>query len=114
MRMKCYCNLYVGEELKKRKNKVLMSLMEQKPQIETVVITLAAGSQNHLEFFPAILLRQHFYDDKEIFVVGIAGGTMEAAELVRIITQEVVDVTGGTDIRAYILSHQNKFEESRA
>lgn len=114
MRIKCYSNLYVSELVKKRKNKVLTGLMEQKFQPGITVITLASGEQNHLEFFQAFMLRQHFYDEKELFVVGLAEGYEDAAELVEQIVQKVVDETGGTDIRSYILKEQKNFEESRA
>lgn len=114
MRIKCYSNLYVSELLKKRKNKVLMGLMGRKPQPGVTVITLASGEQNHLEFFSALVLQQHFYDEKELFVVGLAEGYEDAAELIGQIVQEVLDKTKGTDVRGYILKEQTNFEESRA
>lgn len=113
MRIKCYCNLYVSDALEKRKNKVLADLMNRKFRPGTSVITLSQGEQNHLEFFSSVFLKQHFYDEKEVFVVGIAGGYEEAAELVRKITEEVLVQTGSTDIRNYILENQKKSEESR-
>lgn len=114
MRIKCYCDLFVSESLKNRKNKELMSLMDRKLQPGITVVTLAQGEQNHLEFFPALLLQQHFFDEKELFVVGLAEGDGDAAELIREITQKVLDETGETDIRGYILRKQKNFEESRA
>lgn len=113
MRIKCYCNLYVSDALEKRKNKVLADLMNRKFRPGTSVITLSQGEQNHLEFFSSVFLKQHFYDEKEVFVVGIAGGYEDAAELVRKITEEVLVQTGSTDIRNYILENQKKSEESR-
>lgn len=114
MRVKCYCNLYVSDILEKQKNKVIEDLMKRKPRPDICVITLAQGAQNHLEYFSTLILQQHFYDEKELFVIGIAEGREDAAEIVREITQEVLDETGGTDIRGYILEHQKNFEESRA
>lgn len=93
---------------------MLTELMERKVRPGITVITLASGEQNHLEFFSAIMLRQHFYDEKELFVVGLAEGEEDAAELTAQIVQEVLDQTKGTDIRGYILKEQKKFEESRA
>lgn len=114
MRIKCYCNLYVSSLLEKRRNKVLKGLMERALQPELTVITLARGEQNHLEFFSALFLRQHYYDEKEFFVVGLAEGDFDAVNLIEEIVREVVDVTGGTDIRGYITERQKEFEESRA
>ncbi len=114
MQIKCYCNLYTSAGLKKRKNKILKALMERKPLSGISVIILAQGRQNHLEFFSALFLQQHFYDEKELFIVGIAEGKESAVALVGGIVQEVLDRTGGTDLRKYILENQKKFEESRA
>lgn len=114
MRIKCYCNLYVSAILKNRKNKILTDWMNQKFQPGIFVITLSQGEQNHLEFFSAVFLQQHFYDEKKLFVVGIADGYTDAVELVRQITEDVLEQSGGTDIRTYILESQRNFEESRA
>jgi len=113
MRIKCYCNLYVSELLQRQKNQIIKNLMERKSQPGITLITLANNECNHLEYFSSVLLKQSFYDQKEIFLVGIAAGDLDAAELVREITQEVLDQTGGTEIRTYILDHQKKFEEGR-
>ena len=72
MRIKCYCDLYVSDGLKRKKNKILKKLMDRTLQPSLYILTLARGEQNHWEFYPALLLHQPWYDDAEIFVVGIA------------------------------------------
>lgn len=114
MQIKCYCNLYVSDLLEKRKNQVIKGLMERKVQPNVTVLTLAQGEQNHLEFFSSVFLKQHYYDEKELFIVGIASGELDATMMVAEITQEVLDQTGTTDIKQYILEQQKIFEESRA
>lgn len=114
MRIKCYCDLYVSDGLHKKKQKVLRKLMERQLQPSLYVLTLAQGEQNHLEFFPAYLLQQPLYDDKILFVVGIAEGYDAAMYLVEEITQEVLAQTKGTDIRRYLMERQRQFEERQA
>lgn len=114
MRIKCYCDLYVSDGLRKKKQKVLRKLMERQLQPSLYVLTLAQGEQNHLEFFPAYLLQQPVYDDKSLFVVGIAEGYDAAMYLVEEITQEVLAQTKGTDIRRYLMGRQRQFEERQA
>lgn len=114
MRIKCYCNLYVSSLLEKRKNEVIKRLMERKIQPDVTVITLAQGEQNQLEFFSTVFLKQHYYDEKELFVVGLASGEMDAAMMVADITQEVLNQTGTTDIKQYILHQQKLFKEGTA
>ena len=113
MRIKCYCDLYTGESVKKKKEQYILDLMTGELSHSVHIITLAQGLQNHLEFYAASLLRQHIYDDAEIFVVGIAGKYEECVDLVNQIVQEVVKKTNGTDIRGYINKKQREFEEGR-
>lgn len=114
MRVKCFCDLYVSGLLKNKENKVIQNLMEEKLQPMIQVITLARGEQNHLEFFSALLLKQHIYEDQELFVVGLADGYEDALYLVEEIAQDVLEKTNGTDIRGYITARQNEFEKGRA
>lgn len=111
MRIKCYCGLYVSEALEKKKNQVLQNLMEGKLSRPVYILTLAGGQQNQLEFFSSLQLLQPYYEEKEVFVVGLAGDYGSAADLTGEIVQEVFERTGGTDVRSYILEKQTAFEE---
>lgn len=113
MRIKCYCDLYVSDSLKKKQNQILKNLMERKLSNSVYILTLSEGVQNHLEFFSSLLIQQHFYEEKELFIVGLAGDYMAAVDLTAEIALEVMDKTGGTDIRSYILERQKEFDESR-
>lgn len=113
MRIKCYCNLYTGTSVTNKKNQYLLNLMNGSFTHSVHLITLAQGLQNHLEIFASSLLHQHVYDEKEIFIVGIAGEYYEAVELVEKIVQDVLDQTGNTQIRNYIEIQQKVFEEGR-
>ena len=113
MRVKCFCNLFVSESLEKKKNQVIKELMEKKIHPSVYIIYLSQGEQNHLEFFSSALLKQHVFDNKTLFVVGIAKGYDDAMYLIEKITQQVLTETGGTDFRHYIVEQQKDFEESR-
>lgn len=114
MRIKCYCDLYVSGGLKRKKNKIIKKLMERIPQPSVYVLTLAQGEKNQLEFYPALLLKQPWYDDADIFVVGIADGYDAAVDLVEEIVREVQKETGDTDIRGFLAGRQERFEEGLA
>jgi len=114
MRIKCYCDLYVSHGLKPKKNKILKKLMERTLQPSLYILTLARGEQNHLEFYPALLLQQPWYDEAEIFVVGIAEGYDAAVCLVEEIVRQVLEETGETDIRRFLAERQGRFEEGLA
>ena len=114
MRIKFYCDLYVSDGLKKKKQKVIRKLMERSLQPNLYVMTLAQGEQNHLEFFPAYLLQQPVYDDALVFVIGIAEGYDASMCLVEEIVREVLEQTGGTGIRRFLTGKQREFEERQA
>lgn len=114
MEITCYCDLYTGLGLKKKKARILKRIKQNKIQPFLYLITLAKGEQNHLEFFSASLLKQQVFNPSPLFLVGIAESYEEAMYLVEEITQNVVTQTGGTDIRSYILNRQKNFEEGRA
>lgn len=114
MRIKCYCDLYVSDGLKRKKNKILRKLMERSLQPDLYILTLAQKEQNHLEFYPSLLLKQPWYDDAQVFVVGIADGYDAAVYLVEEIAREVLEETGGTDIRGFLVERQRRFEEGLA
>ena len=113
MQMTFYYDLYVSEELEKKKEKVCRKLLENKAQPSIYVITLAQGRQNHLEFYSSLLLKQHIYEDTPLFVVGIANGYDDAVYMIEQIVTEIYEKTKGTDIRGYIEKRQKEYEEGR-
>lgn len=113
MQMKFYCNIYVSEELKKKKEKIMQKLKHNKMQPFVYVITLAQGRQNHLEFYSSLLLKQHIYEETPLFVVGIAVGYDDALYMMEEIVKDVYNETRDADIRGYIEKRQKEYEEGR-
>ena len=74
MRIKFYCDLYVSECWREKKERIIKKLRQNRLQPQVYVITLSQGSQNHLEFFSSLLLKQHVIRNAGLFVVGIADG----------------------------------------
>lgn len=113
MRIKCYNELYISRSLEKDRLLHILDLMEGNLKHSVYVISLSQGEQNHLEFFAASMLRQDYYKNREIFVVGLAGKYDEAVDMIREILQDVLSKTNKTNIREYILQRQKVFEEGR-
>lgn len=109
--MKYYFNLYWSKELVGKEKEILTKLGQEKVQLNKYLIVLTENDVNHLEFFDSVLLKQKLFKRDDLFVVGIAEGYTGALELVEKITQDVYDVTKGTDIRQYLLVTQKEFEE---
>lgn len=104
--MKLYKGLYMGDEARKAKYKILGRVVKKRLSFDTYLITLPSNPSNILDVYSAnVLLQTHFKEKKvlkDIYVVGIAKGRMEALELVRDIIDEVYHNTGGFDIGGYL------------
>ena len=109
MQIKFYCELYVSECWREKKAKIVKKLKENRIQPQVYVVALSQGDQNELEFFSSILLKQHAFDNAEVFVVGIANGYDEALFMVRDITEQIYAETGSAELRKYILERQKEY-----
>ena len=106
--MRYYKHLYLSEGLKKKKEKVIRKLENNKVQIEVYLITVPEQGENQLEILNSALFLQPSFPKKEYFVAGIAKGYEEALELVEEMTKEVYNETKGTDVRSYILNREQE------
>ena len=112
MGTKLYCDLYVSECWKGKKEKLIRKLRAGRLMPRTYIVTLSRGEQNNLEFYSAMFLKQRFYDDSEIFIVALADGYDECLVITERIAKEVYRKTGGADIRNYILERQREYERA--
>ena len=111
--MKYYFNMYISEEVAGKKGEILQKIENNQVQLNKYVIVLAKNEKNHLEFYDTALLRQEAFDKESLFVVGIGEGYSGSLKLIETIMQEVLDKTGGTNIRKYFIERQRDFEERR-
>lgn len=98
--MKWYNNLYVGENAKRRKRKIIMRAMCNKPQIGIYMITLPVNEENSLEIYPSYILLQKHYRKKNMMIVGISEGYEEALQVMQEIVMDCYRETG-----QYLVSH---------
>ena len=99
MQMKFYCDLFISEDFKMKKEELVRRLKDEDFRRNMYLITLAQGEQNNLEFYSSLLLKQHIYDDVPVFVVGIASGYTDALYMTEDIVNAVYADTRDTDIR---------------
>jgi hypothetical protein len=100
--MEFYQHLYIGETVKKRIGKIKKNLKKNSFQPFIHVITLPVFGDGQLEIYPAYILRQSFFREQSLFVVGIAGGREEAFALVQQIVDECLAATKDADLRNYL------------
>ena len=109
--MKLYYNLYASDSIREKKLKILSQIDDGKFVLNKYLLVLTKNEKNHLEFFDSAYVSQKMIDKEEMFVVGIADSYGGAVSLVEKIVNEVLTVTGGTDIRNYLLEQQREYEK---
>ena len=104
--MRYYKYLYLAEGLRKKKEKIIRKLDENRLQMNIHIIILAGNEKNQLEIYNSMVLLQPDFPHDDFLVVGIAKDYDNAVEVVEEIVQEVYNETKGADIRSYILERE--------
>lgn len=100
--MKWYDNLYVGESIRHKTERVKWKIAHNAGQVDIYVIAIASNPQNLLDIIPARELMQKGYPKKDLYIVGLAKGMEEAHEVVKQIIDEVYQTTGGFEVIPYL------------
>ena len=103
MKVKYYNNLYFSESLTKPKVKeqLKVELKENKLDVDLYLLVLSTNQQLGIEFLKVSYLLQGFFKDKSFFVIGIAKNYEEAKELLKKILEDVMQHTGGLNVREF-------------
>lgn len=100
--MKFIDNLYLTDEIKKKKNRVLRKIKAQKFVLGLYIITLPSEDNGLLEIYPQYILLSSFYNQMDITVVGLAFGKDEAIELTNSIISDCYFTRNDFDIKTFI------------
>ncbi len=101
--MKFYRNLYVSESIEDP-GMIKWKLKHGVGQFSLYIIALAQNT-DQLDIFNSALLKQKYFDRKNLFIVGLAKGYEEAVILVIRILEESVAKTGEADVKKYLLGN---------
>lgn len=110
--MKWYKDLYIGESIAHKKNRIKWKIIHNAGQLDIYVIALASNRENLLDLIPAWELMQKHYPKEHVFIVGLAGSYEEAAELAAKIVCEAYAATGSFKVREYIKKRKQNKEET--
>ena len=100
--MRWYKNLYAGESIARKKNRIKWKIIHNAGQIGIYVIALPSNRENLLDLIPAWELMQWHYPKGQLYIIGLAGNYDEAAELAAAIICEAYAETGSFCVRDYI------------
>ena len=100
--MRWYEDLYAGESIRHKIEKIKWKIRHNAGQIDIYVIALASNPQNLLDIIPAWELMQKAYPKQGMYIIGLAQGYTEALEVVTQIIDEVYQQTGGFAVAAYL------------
>lgn len=108
--MKYYYNLYTTDTIRENKIRILSRIEKGEFVLNKYLIVLTKNEKNHLEFYDSAFVTQNLVEKDDLFVIGLAEGYGGAVRIVEEIVNEVLQVTGGTNIRRYLLAQQLEFE----
>ena len=97
--MKWYDDLYVGESIVHKTNKIKWKIRHNAGQINIYVITLASGE------------KQKGYPKKQLYVIGLAKGYDEAVEVAASVIDEVYRQTGAFEVASYLREKRRRKAE---
>ncbi len=106
--MEWYYDLYLGEKIAKKKNKIIYKIKDGKFTPSTYVIVLPRNRRDILETFPIEVLKQKYYKRQNFFVVGLAKGNEEANQVMLDIIQECYRETDTVNVRDFLLDREEK------
>lgn len=93
--------LYVGDRMKKKKDKAISSINNSEITSDVYCITFASHPSNLFDIINANELLFPHYKRSQIQIVGLAKGKDEAIDLVQDMLTEVYHKTGAFDVRSY-------------
>lgn len=96
--MKFYKRLYVGSSVRKKERQIVWKLKTGKVMPNVYCIALAEH-QDMLDIYHNAFLKQPYYRKYPPYIVGIAGSSTEAVELVSNILTDTMELTGAYDVR---------------
>jgi len=85
----------VGEKAKKHRFSIIQGIRKEQCRPGIYVITPASNGNNILDIYPAMVLKNPYYKEKELLVLGIADGYQEALKVAGTIVEEMYQKTGG-------------------
>ena len=94
-------HLYVGEKMKKKKERSIASINQREAVFGVFCIIFASNPANLFDIIEANEFLFPHYQKTDIFIIGIAKGKQEAVLLVQEMLMEVYHQTGEFNVRAY-------------
>lgn len=93
--------LYIGDKMKKKKNKAINSISNSKATFNVYCIAFASNPSNLFDIMDANELLFPHYRNLDVCIVGLAEGKAEAIELIREMLMEEYQETGNFNVRTY-------------
>jgi hypothetical protein len=100
--MKWYDQLYVGDSIASKVNRIKWKINHNAGTVSIYVVTLASNPDNLLDIIPARELMQKGYPKKDLMIIGIAKGYKEALLVVQRVIEDTYRKTNDVNVRRMI------------
>ena len=106
--MKWLKQLYVGESISGREQKLKWKINHNVGTFDIYVVSVGSNKDNLLDIIPAIELLQKAYPKKDMQIIGLARGYAEALDVVQQIIEETYHETGDVDVWSYLKNNRGR------
>lgn len=106
--MKWYDNLFVGESIQKKANKIKWKINHNAGTFKVHIIALPSNENNLLDIIPARELLQKGYPKNNLYIIGLAGDYDEAVSMTTDIILETYLKIGTINIKEYLFAGKGR------
>lgn len=104
--MRWYKHLYVGDKAKEKRFSIIQNIRLNRLQAGVHVITPASNENNLLDIYPAAVLREKYYREKdELLILGLGADYFETLLVVRKIVDDIYRETGGFSLDEFLIKN---------
>ena len=93
--------LYLDDEISKNKRTIIRKLKHNKLALNVYVMVLAENENEEIDIYPAYVLLQKAYKDRELTVVGLASDMSNSKDLLVKMTEDCIRMTGKVSLKEY-------------
>ncbi|MCI8326506.1 MAG: hypothetical protein HFI37_01860 [Lachnospiraceae bacterium] len=108
-----YDDLYLSENIEKKKENIKWKIRHNAGLLQTYVITLPGNPKNLLEIIDTKELMQRHYPKKNLVIVGLAKGYENAVLVAATIIVETMNELGNTNVKKYLGERIKKRRQDR-
>ena len=106
--MKWVTPLYIGKAASSKKAEIIRGIKAGNAPSDSYALILPPSGYDQLDIIRTLELKNDYYKNQEIIIIGIAFGRDDAIDLVARIVNDSMRLTGKADIKEFLKARQRE------